>query len=464
MLIVEAPEDHFGIVILFSDRSLRFMDLYDVKLITLSQGVPGDHLNGPGLTAGFIPYEKGSAEHDAGNHADSNRGDDDDGDADSENSESDSLSVKRTRPDALGDDDDSGKEYQLKPTIIRCGGALSKKEGAEPSAFVDVFDIERVEWRRIEQAMHCRRVYAQSLIINGKLVVVGGECFEGDTECSLIEEYDFERKCWDKVHELKGRIWMHSACAVYRGYNSDVNTPSYDGLSGRVTEIFIGGGFCPSSSKFVADCMLYDTATNKLDVIAPLKSPRSCATAICFDFGINGVDGDSENRIYVIGGHAMDDDPRCAKRVEAFDLSTRQWVEVEDLLFDHGFWPSVWIQNVSDFTQKRSKEEKERLKRINQISNNAQSGDPPPVFTVFVAGNGCHGDGMSVVEYLEPQSRKWKVLKKEVGDIQLGKVQSIKKEVFCARKFTSYSIRDDVLDSFQRQQAEQQKYAIMDEL
>ena len=163
--MAEAPEDHFGIVILFSDRSLRFLDLYDVKLITLSQGVPGDHLNGPGLTAGLIPYEKGRAEYDDGNRDDNDRRDDDDGDADSENSESDSLSLKGARPDVLDDDDDSGKEYQLKPTIIRCGGALSKKEGPEPSAFVDVFDIERVEWRRIEQAMHCQRVYAQSLII-----------------------------------------------------------------------------------------------------------------------------------------------------------------------------------------------------------------------------------------------------------------------------------------------------------
>merc|ERR550525_395990 len=158
------------------------------------------------------------------------------------------------------------------------------------------------------------------------------------------------------------------------------------------------------------------------------------------------------------------DERRSAKCVEVYDLKTRQWLEMGELLFDHGFWPSVWIQNLLDFTQKRSKEEKERLKRINRMSKNVQSVDPDPVFTIFVAGNGCSNTDSSSVEYLDPKTRKWKALNEEIGDIQIGSVRSKMNEMFHARKYTPYSIRDDLLDKFKRDQQEHHKYAILDEM
>ena len=156
------------------------MDLHDVKMITLSQGVPGDHLDAPGLTAGLIPYQN------------SGGGDDVEfGDADSENSESDSLSLKESQLDGatgdLEDDDGSGMEFQLRPTIIRCAGALSQKEGAMATAHCDLFDVEEMEWRRIEPAMHCERVHTQSVVINGKLLVIGGEVVSKESSQSTAE-------------------------------------------------------------------------------------------------------------------------------------------------------------------------------------------------------------------------------------------------------------------------------------
>ena len=73
-------------------------------------------------------------------------------------------------------DNGSETEYELKPTIIRVGGALLKK----PTSFIDIFDIERMIWKRIENNMHCKRVYTQSIIVNGKLIVIGGEVFHKD--------------------------------------------------------------------------------------------------------------------------------------------------------------------------------------------------------------------------------------------------------------------------------------------
>lgn len=341
--------------------------------------------------------------------------------------------------------------------------------------------------------MHFERVHAQSLIVNGKLIVVGGEVF-GRTEGvavdkvpeigsksvqrdkSSIEEYDFELQRWDVLCSLPTVLWQHSVCCVHRAYAfggiktaTATTSSSHDTFcNGAATELFIGGGYATMRRHFVADCMVYNTATDKLESIAPMKAARSCATAICFDFSVNDHGGGggvgAENGVYVIGGHSMGDGPPSAKCVEVYDLGTRQWAEAEPLLFDHGFYPAVWVQNLLDFTQKRSKEEKERLKRINRISKNVRSVDPQPVFTIFVAGNGCFGDGACSVEYLDPESRKWKALKEEIGDIQIASLQSRKQEVFRARKFTPYSIRDDVLAQFQKQQDELQKYAIMDEL
>ena len=121
--------------------------------------------------------------------------------------------------------------------------------------------------------MHCQRVHAQSLIVNGKLIVIGGEVF-GDghraedvrteqvgsepalkdgaeiapksvhRDRSCIEEYDFELQRWDVLCSLPTVLWQHSACCIHRAYDfgsSDTNTSSYDTFSnGVATEIFIG--------------------------------------------------------------------------------------------------------------------------------------------------------------------------------------------------------------------------------
>ena len=160
------------------------------------------------------------------------------------------------------------------------------------------------------------------------------------------------------------------------------------------------------------------------------------------------------------------------KSVEVYNLKTKKWDEIEPLKYDHGFYPSVWIQNLLDYKQKKSKEEKERLKRMSKMSklnknkkynkNLNNDIDPRPIYTIFVTGNGCNNS--TFVEYLDPKTKKWKTLTKEVGNINIGNTKSIKNEIFRSRRFTTYAIRDDILDRFDKKQTTTQHYAILDEL
>ena len=587
----EEPEDHFGVIALYSDRSIRFHDLYDNKLIILSQGVPGDHMNLPGLCAGSIPYEKPGNKNvdDIGTDTDDGTGDSDD-DADSENSDSDTLSVKPGGSMANLLDNESETEYELKPTIIRVGGSLLKK----PTKYVDIFDIEHMIWSRIQQNMNCKRVYTQSIIINGKLIVIGGEVYhkeepdpihiesksmlksdvislddtqrrgnnevdiispisgaspksgsvsdeeeeeekgkigfalsrrisaidEDDTakfttilsvqvNKSCIEEYDFEAKRWDITAILSDCIWHHTVCSITKSYDNfemsgfaAIQSPSaMDTFNNTSNEIFIGGGYSTTKNVYLANCMIYDMIKDSLINIPSMKYLHSCSTAITFDFSINGFNtlNKSENKIYVIGGQLMGVSSmqnnskgvlsqsaknkmlqsmmnKQFKCIEVYNLNTKKWEEIEPLKQNHGFYPCVWIQNLLDYTQKRSKEEKERLKRMSKmsklnqkkrtgakISSNTLQIDPKPIYTIFVTGNGCNNK--TCVEYLDPKTRKWKILTKQIGNINIGQVSSIKNESFISRKFTPFSIRDDILDRFDKKQKENNnKYAIMDEL
>ena len=330
---------------------------------------------------------------------------------------------------------------------------------------------------------------------------------------SCIEEYDFELKRWDITCVLPECIWHHSVCSItnasdninYGGFSqspgiTSAYASSYDTFNTSSNEIFIGGGYITTKSKYSSSCMIYDMLKDALINIPSMKYLHSCSSAITFDFSINGTNlsKKSENKIYVIGGQlmgvsAMQSNAKSIlsqsaknkmlqsminkqfKCVECYNLNTKKWEEIEPLKENHGFYPCVWIQNLLDYKQKRSKEEKERLKRMTRISklnhkkgnnkeNNMLSVDPKPIYTIFVTGNGCNNK--TCVEYLDPKTKKWKILSKEIGDINIGEVKSIKNELFKSRKFTAYSIRDDILDRFDKKQKQQNnnKYAIMDEL
>lgn len=100
---------------------------------------------------------------------------------------------------------------------------------------VDVYDIDENEWITLPESSNIptQRAGASSLVVNGNLIVIGGESGEQEMAHSEIEELDLSNGNWCSAGNLiRGR---HGTQAVY--YNNEIYIVAGSGKRGGKPEL-----------------------------------------------------------------------------------------------------------------------------------------------------------------------------------------------------------------------------------